>query len=102
MPQDGTTGATSRGQMNSDEALAMPSSGSAETSALPDLSRTVAIDILVHGARSRAQLTKSMGLSAAPMTGLVKPLLETGVLAETDPVRTPGRGRASLLLDVIA
>ncbi|NIK62026.1 ROK family protein [Kribbella shirazensis] len=66
------------------------------------LSKTVAIDILVHGARSRAQLTKSMGLSAATLTRLVKPLLEAGVLVETDPIRRPGRGRASLALDVVA
>lgn len=66
------------------------------------LSKTVAIDILVHGARSRAQLTKSMGLSAATLTRLVKPLLEAGVLIETEPIRTPGRGRASLALDVVA
>lgn len=71
-------------------------------SPLSDLSRAVAIDILVHGARSRAQLTKSMGLSAATLTRLVKPLLEAGVLAETEPIRTPGRGRASLPLDVVA
>jgi predicted NBD/HSP70 family sugar kinase len=66
------------------------------------LSKTVAIDILVHGARSRAQLTKSMGLSAATLTRLVRPLLEAGVLIETEPIRTPGRGRASLALDVVA
>jgi predicted NBD/HSP70 family sugar kinase len=74
----------------------------AGTAPLSELSRTVAVDILVHGPRSRLQLARSMGLSAATLTRLVKPLLEAGVLAETEPVRTPGRGRASMQLDVIA
>jgi predicted NBD/HSP70 family sugar kinase len=32
----------------------------------------------------------------------VRPLLEAGVLVESDSVRTPGRGRSSVLLDVVA
>ncbi|GAA1611577.1 ROK family transcriptional regulator [Kribbella sancticallisti] len=80
----------------------MSSDGTSKGPGFTALSRTVAIDILVHGARSRAQLTKTMGLSAATLTRLVKPLLEAGVLAETELIRTPGRGRASLALDVVA
>jgi predicted NBD/HSP70 family sugar kinase len=80
----------------------MDSDGPWDSPPLSALSRAVAIDILVHGARSRAQLANSMGLSAATLTRLVKPLLEAGVLTETEPIRTPGRGRDSLPLDVVA
>ncbi|ONI73914.1 hypothetical protein BWI15_10935 [Kribbella sp. ALI-6-A] len=80
----------------------MEDDDTAGTAPLSELSRAVAVDILVHGPRSRLQLAKSMGLSAATLTRLVKPLLEAGVLAETEPVRTPGRGRASMPLDVVA
>jgi predicted NBD/HSP70 family sugar kinase len=69
---------------------------------LPDASKAMAVDILVHGAQSRAQLAKKSGLSAPTLTRLVRPLLEAGVLVESDSVRTPGRGRSSVLLDVIA
>ena len=61
---------------------------------LPDASKAVAVDILVHGAQSRAQLAKKTGLSAPTLTRLVRPLLEAGVLVESDSVRTPGRGRS--------
>ena len=69
---------------------------------LPPLSRDVAVEILVHGAQSRARIAKKLGLSAATVTRIVKPLLEAGVLVEAEAVRTPGRGRSSLPLDVVA
>ena len=69
---------------------------------LTAMSRRVAVDVLVHGPQSRAQLAKKMGLSPATLTRLVRPLLETGVLVESGAVRTPGRGRSSLPLDVVA
>lgn len=69
---------------------------------LPSLSRKIAIEVLVHGAQSRAQLAKKMGLSPATVTRIVKPLVEMGVLVESDAIRTPGRGRSSLPLDVVA
>lgn len=64
-------------------------------------SRSVAIDVLVHGAQSRGQLARRMRLSAATLTRLVKPMLQAGILVEADAVRTPGRGRSSLPLDVV-
>ncbi len=67
---------------------------------LPPSARAVAVEVLVHGARSRAQLAKRMGLSPATLTRLVKPLLAAGVLVEADAVRSPGRGRSALPLDV--
>jgi predicted NBD/HSP70 family sugar kinase len=69
--------------------------------ALSTLSRAVAIEILVHGAESRARLAERMGLSAATLTRLVRPLVEAGVLAESDAVRPSGRGRAFVPLDVV-
>jgi predicted NBD/HSP70 family sugar kinase len=69
---------------------------------LPPASKAVAVDVLVHGPQSRAQLAKKMGLSPATLTRLVKPLLASGVLVEAEAVRTPGRGRSSLPLDVVA
>ncbi|MBW3620028.1 MAG: ROK family protein [Actinobacteria bacterium] len=68
---------------------------------LPDGAKAVAIDILIHGPRSRAQLAKDLGSSAPTLTRLVKPLLAAGVLVETDAVHTPGRGRSSVPLDVV-
>ena len=69
---------------------------------LSPASRAVAIDVLVHGAQSRAQLAKKMGLSPATLTRLVRPLVDAGALVETVAVRTSGRGRSSLSLDVVA
>lgn len=69
---------------------------------LPPMAKAVAVEVLVHGAQSRTRLAKKLGLSPATLTRLVKPLIEAGVLAESDAVRTPGRGRSSLPLDVVA
>lgn len=69
---------------------------------LPVLSRNVAVEVLVHGAQSRAQLGKKLGLSPATMTRIVKPLVEAGVLVEEAAIRLSGRGRSSLPLDVVA
>lgn len=74
---------------------------SGSTAPLPELSRAVATEILVHGAQSRTQLAHRMGLSPATLTRLVKPLVEAGILEESDAVRTPGRGRSALPLDVV-
>jgi len=64
-------------------------------------SKAVAIEILVHGAESRARLAQRMGLSPATLTRLVRPLVHAGILVESDAVRTPGRGRSFLPLDVV-
>ena len=61
----------------------------------------MAIEILLHGAQSRARLAHRLNLSAATLTRVVKPLLAAGILEESDAVRTPGRGRSSLPLDVV-
>ena len=68
---------------------------------LPGPSRSVALEVLLHGAQSRAQLAGRLGLSAATLTRVVKPLVAAGILEESEAVRTPGRGRSSLPLDVV-
>lgn len=68
---------------------------------LPEPAKRIAIEILVHGPKSRAQLAREMDWSAPSLTRLVKPLLGAGILVETDSVRTPGRGRSPVLLDVV-
>ncbi len=68
---------------------------------LPEPAKRIAIEVLVHGPKSRAQLAREMDWSPASLTRLVKPLLGAGILVETDPVRTPGRGRSPVLLDVV-
>jgi predicted NBD/HSP70 family sugar kinase len=83
----------------------MSASSSSEgtcTVELPPASRAVAVDILVHGAQSRAHLAKKMGLSPATLTRLVRPLVDAGTLVESAAVRTSGRGRSSVPLDVVA
>lgn len=68
---------------------------------LPPGAKAVALEVLIHGPQSRAQLAKKLGSSAPTLTRLVKPLLAAGVLVESEAVRTPGRGRSSLPLDVV-
>jgi predicted NBD/HSP70 family sugar kinase len=66
------------------------------------LARAVAVDILVHGPQPRARLAQRLGVSPATLTRVTRPLVATGVLAEAGALRTPGRGRSSLPLDVVA
>ena len=79
-----------------------PEEGAVKGPELSATAKSVAIDVLVHGAQSRGQLARRMGLSPATLTRLVKPLLHAGILVEAEAVRTPGRGRSSLPLDVVA
>ena len=65
------------------------------------MARAVAVEILVHGPQPRASLARRLGVSAATLTRVTRPLVETGLLAEGGAIRTPGRGRSSLPLDVV-
>jgi len=58
-------------------------------------SRAVAIEVLVHGAQSRARLSDRMGLSPGSLTRLVKPLLAAGACTRADgePGQESGDGR---------
>ncbi|MGW7691391.1 ROK family transcriptional regulator [Streptomyces asiaticus] len=68
--------------------------------------RAVAIEVLVHGPLSRAELARRLNLSAGSLTRLTKPLIESGLLVEKD---TEGaalaevrQGRPSQPLDMVA
>ncbi|MEO5852942.1 MAG: ROK family protein [Nocardioides sp.] len=65
------------------------------------LARAVAVEILVHGPQPRASLARRLGVSPATLTRVTRPLVATGVLVEGGAIRTPGRGRSSLPLDVV-
>lgn len=68
---------------------------------MSSLARSLAIDVLVNGAQPRASLGHRLGISAATVTRLVRPLLAAGVLVEAKVLRTPGRGRSAIALDVV-
>ena len=61
----------------------------------------VALEVLLHGPLSRAQLARRLGLSQASLSRLTKPLLADGLLVEA-PVRPdPVTGRPGQPLDVV-
>ncbi|MFB7496264.1 ROK family protein [Streptomyces sp. NPDC056161] len=67
--------------------------------------RSVAIEVLVHGPLSRAELARRLDLSAGSLTRLTKPLIESGLLVEVPEAGGPGearQGRPSQPLDVVA
>ena len=80
----------------------------APTDGWPPLSageRSVAIEVLVHGPLSRAELARRLDLSAGSLTRLTKPLLESGLLVEVPDAGSPAevrQGRPSQPLDVVA
>jgi predicted NBD/HSP70 family sugar kinase len=63
--------------------------------------RDVALEVLLHGPLSRTELARRLELSQASLTRLTKPLLESGMLVETDPARDPATGRPARPLDVV-
>jgi len=80
----------------------------APTDGWPPLSageRSVAIEVLVHGPLSRAELARRLDLSAGSLTRLTKPLLESGLLVEVPDAGSLAevrQGRPSQPLDVVA
>ncbi|ROS61467.1 putative NBD/HSP70 family sugar kinase [Frigoribacterium sp. PhB160] len=63
-------------------------------------SRELAREVLVHGPISRAELAVRLGLSAASLTRLSRPLLDAGWLVETDDHVGGAVGRPVRPLDV--
>lgn len=64
-------------------------------------SRQVALEILLHGPLSRAELSRRVGLSPGSLTRLTKPMVESGLLVEVDGGPTDARvGRPSQPLDL--
>ncbi|MFT4123964.1 MAG: ROK family protein [Microbacteriaceae bacterium] len=65
--------------------------------------RRVAVELLIRGPESRVALARSLDLSAASLTRLTKPLLDSGVLADLGTGAHDGnRGRPTQQLDVVA
>ncbi|GAB2758171.1 ROK family transcriptional regulator [Streptomyces bullii] len=67
--------------------------------------RAVAIEVLVHGPLSRAELARRLDLSAGSLTRLTKPLIESGLLVEVPDnggTVAARQGRPSQPLDVVA
>ncbi len=60
----------------------------------------VARAVLIHGPVSRRDLTARLGLSAASLTRLAKPLLKSGLLVELDEVADGSVGRPTRPLDI--
>ncbi|GAA2728923.1 ROK family transcriptional regulator [Cellulomonas aerilata] len=69
-----------------------PSSGSAHG---------VALEVLLHGPLSRAELARRLGLSQASLSRLTKPLLASGLLVESPTRPDPATGRPAQPLDVV-
>jgi predicted NBD/HSP70 family sugar kinase len=69
--------------------------------AWPDLheaQRNILIDLLVHGTRSRAELSRRAGLSRATVTRLTRGLIDMGLVSEGDTRPLAGRGRPQEML----
>lgn len=65
-----------------------------------DTAQAVARAVVLHGPVSRSDVARRLGLSPASMTRLSKPLIEQGLLVESDVVADPGHGRLVRPLDV--
>ncbi|WP_394253463.1 ROK family protein [Arthrobacter pityocampae] len=66
----------------------------------PSLKHELVREVLVHGPITRGALARRLGLSAASLTRLSKPLLEDGFLIETAEPGAAGVGRPVRPLDV--
>lgn len=62
----------------------------------------IAVEVLLHGPLSRADLGRRTDLSAASLTRLTKPLVEAGLLVEAGPdMGDPRPGRPARPLDIV-
>ncbi len=62
----------------------------------------VALEVLINGPVSRAQIARRIDLSAGSLTRLAQPLIESGLLVEMGEQASGHVGRPSRLLDVVA
>ena len=62
---------------------------------LHEAQRTLLLDVLVHGARSRADLARRTGLSRASLMRLTRDLVDLGFVTESESAPGAGRGRPS-------
>jgi len=77
--------------------------GSASSTWLPqaDRSRAVALEVLIHGPLSRAEIARRLDLSQPSLTRLSAPLLAAGLLVEGEDQSGGRAGRPSRPLDVV-
>lgn len=64
-------------------------------------SLAVALEVLIHGPISRADIARRLDLSAGSLTRLSTPLIESGLLVEVGEHADGRAGRPSVLLDVV-
>ena len=69
---------------------------------LAESARAVALEVLIHGPLSRAELARRLGMSTPSLSRLTRPLTEAGLISETGDQQVIGRGRPSQPLAVIA
>lgn len=62
----------------------------------------VALEVLINGPISRAQIARTLALSAGSLTRLAQPLIESGLLVEVGEQSSGHAGRPSRLLDVVS
>jgi predicted NBD/HSP70 family sugar kinase len=62
----------------------------------------VLLDVLVHGARSRADLARRSGLSRASLSRLTRELSEIGLIREAKAAPATGPGRPSETIEIVA
>lgn len=65
---------------------------------LHDAQRTVLLEVLIHGSRSRADLARRTNLSRATLMRLTRGLVELGLVTEGETQAPLGRGRPSEIL----
>ncbi len=68
--------------------------------ALSQASRSVLVDLLVHGPASRADLARRSGLSPASLTRITRSFVEAGLVSESDAASPQRTGRPSQPMDV--
>lgn len=65
---------------------------------LSDAQRSVLLEVLIHGSRSRADLSRRLGFSRTSLSRLSRELVDLGIVAEGETIAAGGRGRPSELL----
>ena len=68
--------------------------------ALSEASRSVLVDLLVHGPASRADLARRAGLSPASLTRITRSFVDAGLVTESDAASPQRTGRPSQPMDV--
>jgi len=74
--------------------------GGAPFPTLSEASRSVLVDLLVHGPLSRAELARRAGLSPASLTRMIRTFSGAGLVTESGAAFSQGMGRPSQPMDV--